>query len=246
MSAAGKRLGFAAVAVAVLSAAWLSGVSALISLDTLRAHRLELAQFVGGHFWRAALIYVAVYIAVSALSLPGAALLTLAGGFLFGPAAGAALTVAGATAGATVAFLSARAVFGNATLDRFGEQGRRLAENIRRNAWPYMLALRLAPVFPFFLVNIVPAFAGVRPAAFIWTTLIGIIPGTMALSLSGSGLGAALHDTGNPNAVSFMTPELAAGLTALAVLSLAAIPLRHYSERGETRHDERKTAAEAD
>ena len=228
-----RRLWLALAAAMLITAAWLSGFGALISIDTLRAHRQELTQFVASQYWHAAMIYVAIYIVAVAASLPGAVFLTLAGGFLFGPATGAALTVFAATIGATLVFLFARIIFGDAVLDRCGERGRRLAANIRRNAWPYLLALRLAPIFPFFLVNLIPAFAGVRRTTFVWTTVIGILPGTLVFSLSGGGLASVLDQGGTLSACSILTPEIIAGLTGLAVLSLAAIPLRRYCERAE-------------
>jgi uncharacterized membrane protein YdjX (TVP38/TMEM64 family) len=236
MTAGNWRLWLALAAAMLIAAAWYSGLGALISMDTLRAHRQELTQFVANHYWRAAMIYMAIYIVAVASSLPGAVFLTLAGGFFFGPSAGTAFTVFAATTGATLIFLFARTVCGDAILNRCGERGRRLAANIRRNAWPYLLALRLVPIFPFFLANLIFAFAGVRRTTFVWTTAIGILPGTLVFSLSGGGLGSLLEQGGTLSACSILTPEIIAGLTGLAVLSLAAIPLRRYCERVESGH----------
>ena len=94
-------------------------------------------------------------------SVPGALLLTLVGGFLFGAFAGAAFTVIGATVGATLVFVFARAIFGANALDRFGPSAVSLAKALRKDAWSYLFVLRLIPLFSFFLVNLVPAFAGV-------------------------------------------------------------------------------------
>ena len=162
--------------------------------------------------------------------MPGAVFLTLAGGFLFGVALGAALTVAGATIGATLIFLLAKTIFGENALDRFGAPAARLAENIRRNAGSYLLVLRLVPLFPFFLVNLAPAFVGVPILTYVVTTFFGIIPGTVVFSLAGAGLGSVLDQGGALTPGSILTPEIIAGLVGLAALSLAAIPLRKRFE----------------
>ena len=186
-----------------------------------------LTGWVSGHLLWAALAYVALYVAAVAFSLPGAVILTLWRSFLFGAVLGTVLTVASATAGAVLVFLFARAVFGEAALDRFGERGRRLAEAIRRNAWSYLLVLRLVPLFPFFLVNLVPAFVGVRLPVVAPTTFFGILPGTAVFSLSGAGLGAVLDAGGELDIRSILTPQIIGALVGLAALSLAAIPLKN-------------------
>ncbi len=107
---------------------------------------------------------------------PGAVFLTLSGGFLFGATLGTLLTVTGATIGATLVFLFAKALLGEKALDRFGAPAAKLAEGIRRNAGAYLLVLRLVPLFPFFLVNLVPAFVGVKLLTYVVTTFVGIIP----------------------------------------------------------------------
>jgi uncharacterized membrane protein YdjX (TVP38/TMEM64 family) len=187
---------------------------------------------VDGNAVAASLAYVAAYVAAVAFSLPGAVFLTLAGGFLFGAALGTLLTVTGATIGATLVFLFAKAVFGANALDRFGAPAARLADGIRRNAASYLLVLRLVPLFPFFLVNLVPAFVGVRLPVYAVTTFFGIIPGTAVFSLAGAGLGTVLDQGGALTPGAILTPEILAGLLGLAALSLAAIPLR---KRFETR-----------
>ncbi|MCA3675177.1 MAG: TVP38/TMEM64 family protein, partial [Methylobacterium sp.] len=154
----------------------------------------------------------------------------LSGGFLFGATLGTLLSVTGATIGATLIFLFAKALLGENALDRFGAPAARLAEGIRRNAGPYLLVLRLVPLFPFFLVNLVPAFVGVKLLTYVLTTFFGIIPGTAVFSLAGAGLGSVMDQGGAITPGSILTPEIIAGLVGLAVLSLAAIPLRKRFE----------------
>jgi len=221
-----RRVWLVLALVAALAGLHLAGFDKYLSLDTLRAHHRELMAFVHGHMAIAAAGYVSIYIAAVALSLPGALLLTLTGGFLFGPVTGTLLTVLGATTGAMLVFVFARKVFGGSCLDRFGPQARGLAENLRENAWSYLLVLRLVPLFPFVLVNIIPAFVGVRPITFLLTTLFGILPGTAVYSLAGAGLGAALEKEAALSLGSILTLEIVLGLAGLAGLALAAIPLR--------------------
>ncbi|MBX9927166.1 MAG: VTT domain-containing protein [Hyphomicrobiaceae bacterium] len=207
-----------------------SGVGSYLSLDTLKQHREALTTWVNGNTVVAALAYMGVYIVAVAFSFPGAVFLTLSGGFLFGATLGTALTVVGATIGATLIFIFAKAIFGENALDRFGAPAAKLAEGIRRDAGPYLLVLRLVPLFPFFLVNLVPAFVGVGLPTYVVTTLLGIIPGTTVYSLAGAGLGSVLDQGGAVTPSSILTPEIIAGLVGLAVLSLVAIPIRRRLE----------------
>jgi uncharacterized membrane protein YdjX (TVP38/TMEM64 family) len=221
-----KRLWIAVACVAAIIAARQLGLGELLSLETLRSHRAALTGFVNGHVVLAAVAFVAAYACAVALSLPGATILTLSGGFLFGPWLGTMLNVTGATIGACLVFLLAGRILGPNALDRFGERAARLSANIRANAWSYLLVLRLTPVFPFFLVNLVPAFAGVSLTVFALTTFFGIIPGAAVFTLAGAGLGSVLDQGGELRLGAILTPQIIAGLTGLALLSLAAIPLK--------------------
>ena len=221
-----KKLWIALALVALLLALRFSGLGEWLSFDTLARHRVTLSGWVSGHPMLSAGAFVAIYTVVAALALPGAVWLTLGGGFLFGAALGTALTVAGATMGATLLFLFAQRVFGADALQKLGPKAEGLARGIQANAWSYLLVLRLVPLFPFFLVNLVPAFCGIRPAVFIVTTGLGIIPGTAVFALSGAGLGRVLDAGGMPSLSGILTPEIIAALCGLAALALLAIPLK--------------------
>lgn len=221
-----RRLWVLLGAVALVLGLRAAGLGEVFSLDTLRTHRATLTGWVAANAVLAAVGYVVVYTVAVALSVPGAVFLTLAGGFLFGAVLGTGLTVVGATVGATLVFLFARALLGERALDRLGPRAAGLAEGIRRNAWSYLLVLRLVPIFPFFLVNLVPAFVGVRLLPYVLTTAVGIIPSTAVFSLSGAGLGAVLDTGGAVDLRAILTPEILGALLGLAALSLAAIPLK--------------------
>jgi uncharacterized membrane protein YdjX (TVP38/TMEM64 family) len=139
--------------------------------------------------------------------------------------------VLAATVGATILFLLARRVFGADALDRLGPRAAKLAAGLRRDAASYLLVLRLVPLFPFFLVNLVPAFCGVRLPVFVVTTLFGILPGTAVFSLAGAGLGEVLAAGREFSIGGVLTPTVLAALLGLAALSLAAIPLRRRFAR---------------
>ncbi len=227
-----KKLFIVLAVVALLLALRFTGLGELLSLDTLARHRAVLTDWVAGNPLIAALAYVAIYTAATAFSLPGALVLTLSGGFLFGAVLGTALTVVGATAGATLVFLFAQRVFGADALQKLGPRAEGLARGIQANAWSYLLVLRLVPLFPFFLVNLVPAFCGVRTSVFVATTALGIIPGTAVFSLSGAGLGRVLDAGGAPSLAGILTPEIIAALCGLALLALLAIPLKKRFSAG--------------
>ena len=221
-----RRFWLAVAALGIIFAIHASGLPGSLTLETLRENRQDIVSFVSENYVLSALGFIAIYILVVALSLPSAALLTLSGGFLFGAAAGTMFTLVGATVGATLLFIFARTLMGDNAMSHFGKTGAKLACAIRANAWSYLFVLRLLPLFPFFLVNVIPAFAGVRLSTFMITTFFGIIPATTIFSLSGAGLGDVLDQGSSITVDSILTPEIIAALSGLALLALAAIPLR--------------------
>lgn len=176
------------VAVLVLAMGW----HRELSLENLVRNRAVLDAFVADNRLSAVALFVLAYVTVVALSVPGALFMTLTGGVLFGTLAGGGASVIGATLGATVIFLIAKTAFGEHLARRAGSYAARLAEGFRRNAFSYLLFLRLVPLVPFFAVNLVAAMLGVRLGTFVAATVIGIIPATFAFSLAGAGLDSAI------------------------------------------------------
>jgi uncharacterized membrane protein YdjX (TVP38/TMEM64 family) len=173
-------------------AVWWSGVADMLSLQQLAENREMLRTFVAGHLAIALLAYALLYIAVVALSVPAGAPLTLAGGFLFGCITGSLVVLLSATVGALLIFLLARGTLA-APLSRIaGPRLERLRAGFQENAFSYLLFLRLVPVFPFWLVNLAPALLGVSARIFVLATFVGIIPGTLAFSLTGAGLDSVI------------------------------------------------------
>lgn len=217
---------YAPLAIVVIGAAtvYATGVHRFLSFDALRENYATLTAFVAERFLAALCIYMLAYVVVVALSLPGAGLMTIAGGFLFGAAIGTTAAVVSATAGAILIFIAARTAFGDVLKRQAGGFLKRMEAGFERNAFSYLLLLRVIPAFPFFVVNIAPAFFSVPIRTFAITTLIGVIPGTFAFSSVGNGLGAVLSTGGEISLQGvLLRPEVITPIVAIA--SLASIPL---------------------
>lgn len=197
-----------------------------ISFETLRENREELIAFRDGHLAGMALAFVAAYIAIVAFSLPGAAVASVTGGFLFGLTLGATLNVIAATIGAAAIFLAARWGLGaalSARLDAFEGRIARLRDGLRDSQVSVLLLLRLVPAVPFFVANLLPALVGVRFGTFLWTTAIGIIPGALVFTSVGVGLGEVFDRGETPDLSLLWTPQVIAPI--LGLCALAALPL---------------------
>jgi uncharacterized membrane protein YdjX (TVP38/TMEM64 family) len=205
------------------------GFQRYVSLEALREHRAELDAFVMAHLLLAGGLFALIYALATAISVPGALFLTVAGGLLFGTVLGTALTVLGATAGATILFLVARSTLGNALRGRAGSWIESMAVGFRNNAFSYLLVLRLVPLVPFFVVNLVPAFLGVRLHTYIVATLLGIVPGAFVYANVGAGLGDILSMGGSFSLSSVLTPKVVIALCGLAVLSLIPIAYKRIN-----------------
>jgi uncharacterized membrane protein YdjX (TVP38/TMEM64 family) len=225
-----KRIALVAAVVAALAAFFLLGGSRWLSLEALQANRERLQAFTGRHHAAVLAAAVLVYAAATALSFPGAVVLTLAAGFLFGPWVGTAVVVAGATVGATLAFLGARYVFAAAARRRMGPRLRRLAAGFEADGFSYMLFLRLVPVFPFWLVNLAPALTPLGTRTYVAATAVGIVPGSFVYCY----LGARLSTLRSVSDV-YRDPRWLAALGMLAALSLAPVAwkkFRHHTHSG--------------
>ena len=215
-----RRLWPLALILGVLGLAYAFGLHHTLSFDTLAAHRASLADFVAARPAAAALAYVAAYVAVVAFSLPGGAVMTLAGGFLFGPWIGAGLAVAGATVGACLLFLAARYALAETLSRRAGPLLDRVRQGLRRDGFWYLLSLRLLPVVPFWLTNLAPALAGMPFGPYAAATFVGIIPATVVFAGIGAGLGQVFDAGGRPDLSLIFSPGIFLPLLGLAALSL--------------------------
>jgi len=226
------------VLVALMALAFSQGLHKQLTLSNLIMQRQELAAFVDQNLILALAAYFLIYAAAVALSFPGASLLTVAGGFLFGWVLGGIATDFGATLGACAVFLVARSSFGEMLTERAGPFVSRLAEGFRKDAFHYLLFLRLTPVFPFWLVNIAPAIFKMPLSTYALATFVGIVPGTFAFTFIGSGLdsviaaqeaadpGCAAAGTCQVDVSALVTPQLLAAFVALGIASLIPVVLK--------------------
>lgn len=203
-----------------------TGAHEALSFESLRRHRGALLELTAARPILAALLYLLVYALAVALSVPGALVLTLAGGFLFGTIVATGLVVVGATLGAVLLFLVARTALGGALRARAGPWLAKMAHGFNRDAFSYLLVLRLVPIFPFWLVNLVPALLGVRLSTFVLATAIGIAPGSLVYASVGAGLGAVFDRGGEPDLGLILEPRVLLPLLGLAALALVPVAWR--------------------
>jgi uncharacterized membrane protein YdjX (TVP38/TMEM64 family) len=218
-----KRFLPLAILLLAIVAAFALGLDDYLSLDQLERHRAQLLDWVDRHPGSAPLAFMLIYAAAVALSIPGGAILTMTGGFLFGVVAGTCYVVIAATVGATIVFLIARTALGDSLRRKAGPGVRRMEAGFRENALNYLLFLRLIPLFPFWLVNLVPALLGVPLTTYVAATLLGIIPGGLVYASVGNGLGALFDAGGRPDLGIIFEPEIILPILGLAVLAILPV-----------------------
>ena len=210
----GSRLLLVLVMGCLIGAFFAFDLGHYLSLPQLQARQVELAALVDRHFVSAALLFVAVYVVSTALSLPGASLLTLAGSAVFGGVWGLLLVSFASSIGATLAFLSARFLLRDWVERRFGDKLASLQAGMQKEGALYLLSLRLIPIFPFFLVNLLMGLTPIRVSTYYWVSQLGMLPGTFVYVLAGSEL-ANLTSTGN-----ILSPGLMVALTLLGLMPM--------------------------
>ena len=218
-----------------------------LSFETLARHHEALRAFIATHEVSAVAAYIALYIVAVALSIPVGVYLTVTGGILFGAVLGGAAAAVGATIGAICIFLIAKSAIGEYFVRRAGRLAEKVAQGFRADAFNYLLFLRLVPIFPFWLVNLVPALCGVPLATFVAATALGVIPATFAFAFVGAGLDSVIAAqqaayqsclaAARPNCrlefhmKAALTPELLGALVALGVLALIPVVVKRLRAR---------------
>ncbi len=238
-----KKWGALGAILALLAVGYLAGLHEYFSLSNLIKHREAMVMFVSDNILIAVLGYVALYVVVVAVSFPGASALTITAGLIFGGVLGGALTVIGATLGAIVIFLIARSSLGDVLEKKAGPFIQKMIAGFQKDQFQYLLTLRLTPIFPFWVVNIVPALLNMKLIPYAIATLIGIIPGTFAFAYIGAGLDSviAAQEYANPRCAdagtcsieisALITTDLLIALAGLAALS--ALPFIIKKIRGD-------------
>ena len=227
-----KRYIPVAVVFLALTVFFVGGFQNMLSFEALAQNRTDILAWTQQNQILAVVVYMAIYVAVVGLSLPGGSVLTLAGGFVFGGWFAGGYVVVSATLGAIVIFLGARYAFADLCHARAGSSMAKMEVGFRENAFSYLLFLRLVPAFPFWVVNLVPALLDVRLSTYAVATFLGIIPGTFVYAHVGAGLGAVFEAGETPNMGVIFQPEILLPVLGLAVLSLVPIAVKKLKGKG--------------
>ena len=197
-----------------------------LNLETLKQNRTALFNYAEQHYWFLFIVCGLIYIAATAFSIPGGTVLSLAVGFLFGRWMGSLLIVISATTGATLVFWLARYLFADWARERLqeNEQAAKLLTGFNADAFNYMLFLRLVPLFPFWLVNLAPAFTPITSRTYILTTLLGIIPGSFVFANLGQSLGQI------ENIEQLWSMQVIVAFCLLSLLALAPVLVKRYKD----------------
>ncbi len=215
------------IILAGLGLGYAFGLQNYFSLTYLSEQRGYLEGLVSQNFWLAAISFFIIYTLAVAFSFPAASILTIFGGFLFGWLVAGLLVVFSATLGATLLFWAAKSSFGGFLREKLAGTAANFADGFAKDAFGYLLVLRIAPIFPFFVINIAPALFNVKTRDYVLATFLGIIPGVFAYTWLGEGVGSILDAAKakgtTPSVGDLVTPQITIAFVAMAVV--AAIPL---------------------
>ncbi|KQV55305.1 MULTISPECIES: TVP38/TMEM64 family protein [unclassified Caulobacter] len=235
-----RRFGPLAVIVILFVAALASGVADHISLEELRARGSQLQRFAHNRPLLCAAIYLAIYVGTVAVSLPGALILSLTGGFLFGPIGGGFAAVTGATGGSTVIYLVFRTAFGDILRRKPGAFLARVEEGFKGDAFNYLLTLRLIPAFPLLIVNVAAGLMNIRVRTFVLASLLGMIPSSFVYAGIGAGLGHIFAQGGPVTLETLFSPRIYLPIIGMGVLAFLPPLWRHWRKgRGAAPLDEK-------
>ncbi|WP_026479275.1 TVP38/TMEM64 family protein [Ahrensia sp. 13_GOM-1096m] len=223
-TAAWKRYLPVAVIVGGLGLGYAFGLNEYFSLSFLAEQREALSAYVEANYVRALLSFGALYAVATAFSFPAASILTIFGGFLFGWLVGGIVVAISATLGATVLFIAAKTAFGDFLKEKVGGRVKNLADGFEKNAFSYLIVLRIAPILPFFIMNIAPALFNVPLRSYVAGTFIGILPGVFAYAYLGQGVESVLiaaQESGQEASVAdLVTTEITLAFAALAIVAV--------------------------
>lgn len=220
-----RRIALFVLFLAALLVLRLSGAADYITFENLKKHRDILRDYVGRHYALSVALYITLFMS-TAFFVPGAIILTLAGGFLFGVLGGTIYANIGGTIGATLAFLAARHLAGGWVQHRYYVQLQRFNEELSRNGYLYLLALRIIPVLPFFVVNFLAGLTRLPLRTFVWTTYAGMLPGAVVYTYAGSRL-RFINTAGD-----MFSAEVIAALILLALFILLPLFLKYIKKIG--------------
>lgn len=204
-----------------------------LTFETLRENREALIAFRDANFLLMSLIFIGVYTVIVVFSLPGAAIASITGGFLFAMLPGTLYNLLAATLGASGIFLAARFGLGArlaAKMEASEGAVKKIKDGIDENQWSVLFMMRLVPVLPFFVANLIPAFVGVPLHRFVITTFLGIIPGTLVFTSIGNGLGEVFAAGDTPDLGLIFAPHIILPILGLAALSALPMAIKFFSK----------------
>ena len=214
--------------LAAFAAIWASGLMRQISWAALARNQAALGVWVGSHPVTAPAVYIALYAATVLFLIPESAIVTVAGGLLFGAIAGGALALIGSSAGAVFLFLAVRYHVADALAARGGRFLTTVQTSLARHGFSFLLAIRLVPLFPFWLVNLAGALSGIRLLPYAAATVVGAAPATFIFASIGAGIGEVLQAGGTPDLKVIFSPQVLGPLLGLAALSLLPVAWRRW------------------
>lgn len=205
-----------------------SGLDAYLSFASLQRYQDKLMFWTNANYLITVVTYCFIYIISVAVSIPGAVILTLLGGMLFGNVLGTLYVVISATIGATLLFIAVKTAFAEQITNRASSWVTKMQSGFQEDAFSYLVTLRLIPIFPFWVVNIVPSLLGVKLKTYFIATFFGIIPGSAIYVAIGSGLGKTIANNQAPNLKIIFEPQILIPLIALGVIALSPILYKKY------------------
>ena len=206
------------IVLVLILAFFLAGGTEFLNLDFLKSQWDAISAFQEQNFLLTLVLFFLVYVVVTGLSLPGAAILTLFAGALFGFVTGTILVSFASTLGATVAFVIARFIFRDAILSRFKDQLQVIEDGVKKDGAFYLFALRLVPAFPFFVVNLVMSITPIKTFTFMWVSQVGMLAGTMVFVNAG----AQVSQIETLSITGILTPGLIISFVLLGLFPLVA------------------------
>jgi len=211
-----SRVALLAFIAALIAAFFIFDLQSYLTLETLKAQQASIETYRSNYPGMAVAVYALIYIAVTGLSLPGAAILTLAGGAVFGLLWGTVIVSFASSIGATLAFLAARFLFRDAVKARFGERLQAIDAGVAKEGALYLFTLRLVPVFPFFVINLAMGLTNLKTQTFYWVSQVGMLAGTIVYVNAGTQLGQLKSLSG------ILSPGLIGSFVLLGIFPLIA------------------------
>jgi len=202
-----------------------------LSLNALKDNYQDILDFTNSYYLISVLIFVIAYVVVVAFSIPGATVMTLLGGLMFGLIFGSFIVVISATIGACIVFFAVGSALGEVLRQKAKGSIEKMRLGLEKDAFNYLMVLRLIPIFPFFVINIVAGMLGVKFRDFFWATLLGIIPGSVVYVWVGTSLSYIIQQGDDINLKIILEPRFILPIIALAILSIVPVFIKKSKKK---------------